>query len=154
MKEKLAKLLKNIPQVNHAEAVVHGMDYVFDCAADYLIANGVTFALDKPRPRPKGWQPMGAKSFMEYCPTCKNDGSDLCGMCIMEVESRYEPKENFPQVVVSPFEDASNNKEMYFKCGMRHMKAMVLAMLQDILDQEDGLCLIDLSEVIKAVEDL
>lgn len=56
--------------------------------------------------------------------------------------------------VPGPSEDASNNKDMYFKCGMRHMKAMVLAMLQDILYQEDGLCLIDLSEVIKAVEDL
>jgi hypothetical protein len=66
----------------------------------------------------------------------------------------YEPKENFPKVVVSPLEDDYNNKEMYFKCGMRHMKAMVLAMLQDVLDQADGFCMIDVSVVIKAVEDL
>ena len=108
----------------------------------------------KPRPRPKGWQPMGARTLIEYCPTCKNEGSDLCGMCAMEIRSGYEPKENFPKVVVSPFEDASNNKEMYFKCGTRHMKAMVLAMLQDVLDQAGGFCIIDVSEVIKAVEDI
>ena len=75
-------------------------------------------------------------------------------MAAMEIRSGYEPKENFPQVVVSPFEDASNNKEMYFKCGTRHMKAMVLAMLQDVLDQAGGFCMIDVSEVIKAVEDI
>lgn len=107
-----------------------------------------------PIPRPKGWQPMGAKAFIEYCPTCKNDGSDLCGLCAMEIRSGYEPKENFPQVIVSPVEDASNNKEMYFQCGTRHMKALVLAMLQDVLDQAGGFCMIDVSVVIKAVEDL
>ena len=42
MREKLIELLKQIPQVNHAEAYVHGMDYVFGCAADHLLANGVT----------------------------------------------------------------------------------------------------------------
>ena len=40
-REKLVQLLMNIPQVNHAEAQIHGMQYVFECAADYLIANGV-----------------------------------------------------------------------------------------------------------------
>ncbi len=40
--EKLVELLINIPQVNHNEAAVQGMGYVFRCAADYLIANGVT----------------------------------------------------------------------------------------------------------------
>lgn len=41
-KEKLVELLKNIPQVNHYEAQVHGYDYVFGCAADFLIDSGVT----------------------------------------------------------------------------------------------------------------
>ena len=41
MREKLIELLKNIPQVNHAQAAVDGLDYVFGCAADHLIANGV-----------------------------------------------------------------------------------------------------------------
>ena len=41
-REKLIELLKNIPQVNHAQAAVEGLDYVFGCAADHLIANGVT----------------------------------------------------------------------------------------------------------------
>lgn len=41
-REKLIDLLKTIPQVNHFEAQVQGMDYVFGCAADHLIANGVT----------------------------------------------------------------------------------------------------------------
>lgn len=45
-REKLIALLMDIPQVNHAEAAVHGMEYVFQCAADYLIANGVIFAAD------------------------------------------------------------------------------------------------------------
>lgn len=47
-----------------------------------------------------------------------------------------------------------NIMELCFHNGERHMKEKVITMLQDILDQEDGLCLIDLSEVIKAVEDL
>ena len=42
MKNSLADLLKNIPQVNSAKAAVYGLDYVFGCAADYLIENGVT----------------------------------------------------------------------------------------------------------------
>lgn len=42
VREKLVGLLKTIPQVNHAEAYVYGTDYVFGCAAGYLIANGVT----------------------------------------------------------------------------------------------------------------
>ena len=42
MKNTLADLLKNIPQVNSAKAAVYGLDYVFGCAADYLIENGVT----------------------------------------------------------------------------------------------------------------
>ena len=50
MKERLTELLKNLPQVNQAEAAVHGLDYVFACAADYLIANGVTFAPAVPGP--------------------------------------------------------------------------------------------------------
>lgn len=41
-REKLTELLMNLPQVNHFEAALHGMKYVFQCAADYLIANGVT----------------------------------------------------------------------------------------------------------------
>jgi hypothetical protein len=41
-REKLIELLKTIPQVNQAQAYVDGIDYVFGCAADYLIANGVT----------------------------------------------------------------------------------------------------------------
>ena len=41
MRQKLIELLKTIPQVNHAQAQVEGMDYVFGCAADYLITNGV-----------------------------------------------------------------------------------------------------------------
>jgi hypothetical protein len=41
-KAKLVELLKNIPQVNHYEAQVHGYDYVFGCAADFLIDSGVT----------------------------------------------------------------------------------------------------------------
>ena len=41
-REKLVELLKSLPQVNHAQAAVEGLDYVFGCAADYLIANGVT----------------------------------------------------------------------------------------------------------------
>lgn len=47
----------------------------------------------KPTPKPKGWQPMGAQAFIKYCPTCKNDGSDLCNLCVMEIQSGYEPKE-------------------------------------------------------------
>lgn len=49
-KERIAELLKNLPQVNHAEAAVHGLDYVFNCAADYLIANGVTITPAVPGP--------------------------------------------------------------------------------------------------------
>ncbi len=45
-REKLIELLKNLPQVNHFEAQVQGMDYVFGCAADHLISHGVTFATD------------------------------------------------------------------------------------------------------------
>ena len=41
-REKLVELLKSLPQVNHAQAAVEGLEYVFGCAADYLIANGVT----------------------------------------------------------------------------------------------------------------
>ena len=41
-REKLIGLLKNLPQVNHFEAQVQGLDYVFGCAADHLISNGVT----------------------------------------------------------------------------------------------------------------
>ena len=43
-KAKLTELLMNIPQVNHAEAQMCGMRYVFECCAEYLIANGLTFA--------------------------------------------------------------------------------------------------------------
>ena len=42
-REKLIELLKHIPQVNHYEAQVEGINYVFGCAADYLLANDVTF---------------------------------------------------------------------------------------------------------------
>lgn len=41
MREKLIELLKTIPQVNHAQAAVEGIDYVFRCAADHLVAHGV-----------------------------------------------------------------------------------------------------------------
>ena len=58
-KEQIARLLKNLPQVNHAEAAVHGLDYVFNCAADYLIANGVTITPAVPGPEiadpPTSW---------------------------------------------------------------------------------------------------
>ena len=56
MREKLIELLKNIPQVNHAQAAVDGLDYVFGCAADHLIANGVTFAKDNNAP--SKWIPV------------------------------------------------------------------------------------------------
>ena len=42
VREKLVELLKTIPQVNSAKAAVYGYNYVFGCAADYLISNGVT----------------------------------------------------------------------------------------------------------------
>ena len=60
-KEQIAELLKNLPQVNHAEAAVHGLDYVFNCAADYLIANGVTFAPAVPGPE------IADPNIMELC---------------------------------------------------------------------------------------
>jgi hypothetical protein len=41
-REKLVELLKHIPQVNQYEAQVQGLDYVYGCAADYILANGVT----------------------------------------------------------------------------------------------------------------
>ena len=65
-REKLIELLKNIPQVNHAQAAVEGLDYVFGCAADHLISNGVTV-------RERGrWEPVD------------HDGSwrvDMCSVC-------------------------------------------------------------------------
>ena len=82
-----------------------------------------------PRPRPKGWQPMGAKSFIEYCPTCKNDGSDLCGLCAMEVKSGYDPKENNGPVVPGPDIDDPNIMELCFHNGERHMKEQMLVKL-------------------------
>ena len=60
-KEQIARLLKNLPQVNHAEAAVHGLDYVFNCAADYLIANGVTITPAVPGPE------IADPNIMELC---------------------------------------------------------------------------------------
>lgn len=91
----------------------------------------------KPIPRPKGWQPMGAKSFMEYCPTCKNDGSDLCGLCVMEVKSGYEPKENNIPVVPGPEMADPNIMELCFHNGERHMKEKMLAKLALLLEGLD-----------------
>jgi hypothetical protein len=66
-KEKLTDLLMNIPQVNHFEAQVQGMRYVYGCAADFLIANGVTFATDNNVGR---WIPVAErlpdKEFWEH----------------------------------------------------------------------------------------
>ena len=38
-----------------------------------------------------GYQPMGVEGFAKACPTCFNQGSDLCFKCKMEVESGYVP---------------------------------------------------------------
>lgn len=51
-----------------------------------------------------------------------------------------------------PADDNPNIMELCFRNGERNMKEKVITMLQDILDQEGGLCRIYLSEVIKAVE--
>ena len=47
-----------------------------------------------------------------------------------------------------------NIMELCFHNGEQHMKEKVITMLQDVLDQADGFCMIDVSGVIKAVEDL
>ena len=86
----------------------------------------------KPLPRPKGWQPMGAKAFIEYCPTCKNDGSDLCGLCVMEIRSGYEPKENDCPVVPGPDVADPNIMELCFHNGERHEKEKICRELSRI----------------------
>lgn len=47
-----------------------------------------------------------------------------------------------------------NIMELCFHNGERHMKEKVIAVLQDVLDQANGFCMIDGYGVIKAVEDL
>lgn len=47
-----------------------------------------------------------------------------------------------------------NIMELCFRNGERHMKEKVIAMLQDVLDQANGFCMIDIYGVIKAAEDL
>jgi hypothetical protein len=47
-----------------------------------------------------------------------------------------------------------NIMELCFHNGERHMKEKVITMLQDVLDQADGFCMIDVAGVIKAVEDI
>ena len=86
-------------------------------------------------PRPKGWQPMGAKAFIEYCPTCKNDGSDLCGLCTMEIRSGYEPKEDNCPVVPGPSDADPNIMELCFHNGERHMKEKIILLL-DAFDKD------------------
>lgn len=39
----------------------------------------------------KGYQPVGIEDFAKCCPTCLNQGSELCFKCKMEVESGYDP---------------------------------------------------------------
>lgn len=39
----------------------------------------------------KGYQPVGIEDFAKCCPTCFNQGSELCFKCKMEVESGYDP---------------------------------------------------------------
>lgn len=44
----------------------------------------------------KGWQPVSTEGFSEACPICKNNGSDLCFECKMEIgKSGFEPKDGF-----------------------------------------------------------
>jgi hypothetical protein len=43
----------------------------------------------------KGSPLAGWKAFVEACPTCKNQRSNLCKKCKMEVESGYDPKPEF-----------------------------------------------------------
>ena len=69
-REKLVELLKTIPQVNHAQAAVDGLDYVFGCAADYLIANGVTV---QEWISVKDRLPEVGKKVLVYCKENKND---------------------------------------------------------------------------------
>ena len=69
-REKLVQLLMNIPQVNHAEAQIHGMQYVFECAADYLITNGVRLETNQATSEEnKRWIPVTERlpdEFSEY----------------------------------------------------------------------------------------
>jgi Zn-dependent alcohol dehydrogenase len=43
----------------------------------------------------KGSPLAGWKAFVEACPTCKNQRSNLCKKCKMEAESGYDPKPEF-----------------------------------------------------------
>lgn len=44
----------------------------------------------------KGWQPVSVEGFSKACPICKNDGSDLCFECKMEIgKSGFEIKDGF-----------------------------------------------------------
>ena len=45
----------------------------------------------------KGAPLAGWRAFAEACPTCKNQGSNLCEECKMEIESGYVPKPEFTQ---------------------------------------------------------
>ena len=56
--------------------------------------------------------------------------------------------------IPGPSEADHNIMELCFHNGERHMKEKVITMLQDVLDQANGFCMIDVSGVIKAVEDL
>lgn len=38
-------------------------------------------------------QPVGFLGFAYACPKCRNDGTDLCRKCQMEVEGSFYPKE-------------------------------------------------------------
>lgn len=71
-KAKLVELLKNIPQVNHYEAQVHGIDYVFECAADFLIDSGV--AMPVYCCECKHWLPED----LERCEAMKSEPYGLC----------------------------------------------------------------------------
>lgn len=88
---KLIDLLKTIPQVNHAQAAVDGLDYVFGCAADHLIANGVTFATDN---HVGGkWIPANGWSQRKNCASCAHASdthfAEACGKCVVgEYEGR------------------------------------------------------------------
>jgi hypothetical protein len=60
----------------------------------------------------------------------------------------------FTPAVPGPSESDPNIMELCFHNGERHMKEKMITMLQDVLDQADGFCMIDVAGVIKAVEDL
>lgn len=76
--------------------------------------------------------------------------------CLVEVHEKIRKPAGvtITPAVPGPSEDDHNIMELCFRNGERHMKEKVITMLQDVLDQANGFCMIDVSGVIKAVEEI